>query len=320
MSSKDEITKMQFVGSLITPRGTMEMLNVVTNLLLVVLSWFSITVEVFLRFSFGERYLSVLRLLLAYLTFQVVEGLYFLIVGLFGLGNPMSWFFSPPSFGALFGGNIHSFLYQCFLYGFFSLSAAHLITIAKRENDGQAWHTASFGISWLSYLPWELWEGLLDIVFLVVGRVWHECLRLIPVPLVRETLAWLGSQVPTVLIRSTLQADDWKFYRVLEPLLCYMLAQTLKPTDAFLSTWLLIASIALFLKNNLIYFEQRGRMLDLMDSHIESTYLQGALKREDKRKTAGFAVVPVPIQFAENAEIDPTATTQATFGQRSVHS
>lgn len=315
MSTKDEITKMQFVGSLVTPRGTMEMVNMAINLIMIVLSWFSITVEVFLRHSFGSRYLSVLRLLLAYFAFQVVEGLYFLIAGLFGLGNPMSWFLSPPSFGALFGGNIHSFLYQTFLYGFFGLSALHLVAIAKRENQGREWHTASFGISWLSYLPWELWEKLLDVVFLVGGWLWHGFLRLIPVPLVRELLEWLGSQAPAALIRSTLQPDDWKFYRFLEPLLCYMMAQTLAPTDAFLSTWLLIASVALFIKNNMVYFDQRSRMMDFMDSHIESVYLQAALKREDKRNTGGFTVVPVPMQFARNAEMSLSTTVKETVGQ-----
>lgn len=318
MSTKDEITKVQLVGSLITPRGTMEMVNMAINLIMIVLGWFSITVEVFLRHSFGSRYLSVLRLVLAYFTFQMVEGLYFLIAGLFGLGNPMSWFLSPPNFSVLFGGNLHSFLYHCFLYGFFGLSALHLVMIAIRENAGQEWHSSSFGISWLSYLPWQAWERLLDVVFLVVGRLWQGLVRLIPVPLVRDVLAWLGSQVPVALIRSTLQPSDFQFYRFLEPLLCYALAQTLKPTDTFLSTWLLISSLALFIKNNMMYFEMRGRMLDLADSRIESAYLQGALNREDKRKTAGFTVVPVPMQFTERVAIDSLATSESRSG--SVHS
>jgi len=305
MSTKDEITKVQLVGSLITPKGTMEMVNMTINLFMIVLGWFSITVEVFLRHSFGSRYLSVLRLVLAYFTFQVVEGLYFLVAGLFGLGNPMSWFLSPPNFSVLFGGNLHSFLYHGFLYGFFSLSAIHLVMIAIRENAGQEWHSSSFGISWLSHLDWQVWEKLLDVIFLAVGRLWHEALRLIPVPLVRDSLAWLGNQMPVALIRSTLQPNDWQFYRFLEPLLCYVLAQTLKPTDAFLSTWLLIASIALFIKNNMVYFEMRGRIMDLADSRIEAAYLQKALKGENKRFTAGFAVTPVPMQFTESGEITP---------------
>lgn len=314
MSMQDEVKKIEFVGSLITPRGTMEMVNVVINLTMIVLGWFSITVEVFWRFWFGERYLSLLRLLLAYMTFQIYQLLYFLIVGLFSLGNPMGWLFNTPNFSTLFAGGVHSFLYHLFVYGFVSLSAIHLITIAKRENNGEACHTASFGISWLSYLPWEAWEKLVDVIFLAVGRLWQTLLPLVPVPLVRASLAWLGNQVPVTLIKSTLTISDLKLYRFIEPLLTFLAAKALMPTDGLLGTWLLIASITLFLKNNLIYFEMRSRTLDLMDSRIESAYLQAALKGEDKRKTAGFTVVPVPMQFAE---VDLDTTALATAGQRS---
>lgn len=291
------------------------MVNMVINLTMIVLSWFSITVEVFLRFEFGERYLSLLCLLLAYMTFQTFQMLYFLVIGLFGLGNPMGWFFNTPNWGTLLAGGVHSFLYHLFIYGFFGLSALHLIRIAQRENVGQEYHTASFGVSWLTYLPWDVWEGVLDISFLAVGHLWHGLMRLIPVPLGRDLLERLASYVPVALIRNTLRADDWKFYRFFEPLLCYLMAQTLKPTDGLLGTWLLIASAALFIKNNMVYFNLRSRALDLMDAQIESVYLQAALQREDKRQTAGFTVVPVPMQFADNAEINPSATVEATLGQ-----
>jgi hypothetical protein len=315
MSTKDELTKVQFGMSLITPKGTMEMVNVLLNLTMFVLGWFSITVEVFLRFAFGERYLSLLRLCLAYMTFQVFQTLYFLLGWLFGFaGNPMNWLFNSPDLSTLFAGGVHSLLYHLFVYGFFGLSALHLITIAKRENAGQEWHTASFGVSWLTYLPWDAWDALVDTVFLLVGRVWNALLQRVSVPLVRNSLEWFTRHVPVTLIKSTLQVDDWKLYRFLEPLLCYLMAKALQPTDGLLGTWLLIASIALFIKNNMMYFDMRGRMLDHMDSHIESVYLQAALKREDKRLTGGFTVVPVPMRFVDSSEIDPSVTVQETLG------
>lgn len=281
--TRNEIAKMNYLATSVAP-GPMQMIAGIIKIIEILLGWFSVTAEVFLRFNFGSRYLSLLRLLLAWWTFQTYKTIFFfgsaLINALSGKSNVAMWLIAPPDLRGLFVGGVHSFLYYLFIYGFFGFSFVHLFVIWKRDSP---YHSMSFGISWLEYLPWDLW---------------HRLVNLIPIPLVRKAL----------------QIDDWKLYCWLEPLLCYMAGQSLWSVDGLIGSWLLISSAALFIKNNMLYLEMRGRALDMMDSEIEARYLQAARQGADKRTTAGFTVVPTPIQF-EAAPMNIEATVQETLRQ-----
>lgn len=281
--TRNELSKASYVAASIAP-GPVQMLMGLITLIEILLGWFSITLEVFIRFNFGTRYLSLLRLLLAWWTFNTYKTLYFFITALSGIGNPAMWLWQGPDFRSLFAGDVHSFLYQMFLYGFMGLSLLHLLVIWKRDAEGVAWFSMSFGSSFLSFLPWELWE-------------------------------WLISFIPSRLARKALHVDDWKLYCWIEPLLCYIAGQSAWQVDGFIGSWIVIASIALFIKNNMVYYEMRGRALDIQDSEIEGKYLQAARSGAHKSNTAGFAVVPVAMQTLPTA-MDISATVRETLNQQ----
>ena len=284
--TRNELTKVSYVAASISP-GPIQMIVGLIKVTEILLGWFSITVEVFVRFSFGSRYLSLLRLLLAWWTFQTYKTLFFFASALSntfaGNSNPAMWLWSAPDIRGLFSAGVHTFLYYMFIYGFFGLSIIHLFVIWRRGVSGSPWHSMSFGISWMEFLPWDAWQRIVNFI---------------PIPLVRKAL----------------QIDDWKLYCWLEPLLCYMAGKSLWEADRFIGSWLLIASVALFIKNNMLYLEFRGRALDLADSEIEARYLQAARQGADKRTTAGFTVVPAAMQF-EASSMSIEATVKETLNQ-----
>jgi hypothetical protein len=286
-STQSEMNKVAYVASAIAP-GPVQMIMGIVQLAQIILGWFSLTPEIFLRFSFGEKYLSPLRILLAWETLKSFVFGYNLLGALLGFTSPVALFlsFSNLNFSTLFADGMHSFYFQCFVYGFWIRVALHLLVIYKRNLDGKEWHSGSFGISVLEYLPWGLWT-------------------------------WLISFIPVRSLRKAFEVDDWKLYCVLEPTLCYIAAQSLRPLDGLLGTWLLISSVALAIKNNIHYFEMRGRYLDMMDSQIEGMYMQAAFGGANKRETAGFSVIPVPMRFAPAGEMNIEATVQQTLGQKS---
>lgn len=283
-STRNEVNKVITVAGAVAP-GPIQALIGWIHVLQILLGWLSVTAEVFVRFSFGERYLSPLRLLLAWWAFKTYRTVYFFIGGLLGFTKNMSlyeWFFNSYDYSNLFNNETSSsFLYVLFVYGFWGFSIVHWLVIAKRKADGVPWHSNSFGISFLEFLPWEIWH-------------------------------WLVSFIPMSMLRQWLQVNDWKLYCILEPLLCYQAAQWLKTYDAFLGSWLVIASVTLAIKNTMLYLEMRGRQLDMMDAQIESHYLQAASSGADKRKTAGYSVVPMPT-IANQQAMDIAATVEKTM-------
>ena len=273
-STKNELSKVTFVASAFAP-APMQFLLVVGKLLEILLGWLSLSAEIFVRFAFGERYLTLLRILLAWIAFLVFRSLY-LIAG--GLATLFAGGFSLTQgfdFSGFYQGTTASSIYLKFVYAFWVLSALHILAIWKRNSDGAVWHSHSFGISWLEFLPLSSWNRVIGII-------------------------------PVLLVRNLLKVDDWKLYCIIEPAICYAAAIALGSIDPFLGAWFTISSITLFIKNWMLYFDMRGRLLDMTDSQIESTHLQAALRGEDKRRTGGFAVVPTP-SLAKLMEVEMNA-------------
>ena len=278
-ATRQELQRIQYVSSLVVPKGPMAVASVLFQAISIVLGWFSISVEVFVRRpgSFGERYLSWLRLYMAYFIMGAFTFFYTLIHVLMGGISPLSFLGYSGGLSSLFTTGVSSLLYHLYFYGFLGLAAWHRYQIWRRNQEQVQWHTMSFGISWLAGLPW------------------HR-LQAIPV------------------IGPYLHVDDFTLFRFIEPLCCYIAGRLIWHADGLLGWWLIIASVALFLRNNMAYFELRGRVLDLMDATIESTYLSAALTGGPKEQTAGFAVVPMPIEgVLENSTLDLGATVRDTM-------
>lgn len=212
------------------------------------LGWWAVTVEVFIRHQFGERYFSLLKFLLA----SCLLGMYV-------------WL---GSFAALLGNQWSPSLILLW-WAFMAASLLHLLDIQMRNWLGVVWHSQSYGLSWLSPL---------------VGA------RLIPI------LPW--------------RLTDWQLYRIIEPALCAILALLLYYlVDRPLGTWLGLAALALFVRNNLAYAQARGRLLDLLDARIEATATASALEGKSKRQTYGVSIVQVPRPVA--AEVKALADVAA---------
>lgn len=122
-----------FLASSLMPKQT-EIIKFFAAVVVIFLSWLSITIEVFFRYQFGERYLSFLRLFLAYSTMGLLV-FYFPIF--FGFGSLTGWF----------------------ILAFLVLSAYHWLTIWVRNRSRIPWYSLSFGISRLEGLPLGIFGG-----------------------------------------------------------------------------------------------------------------------------------------------------------------
>lgn len=230
------------------------------------LGWCSTPAEVLIRHSFGERYLTPQRVLMSLYSFQIFGYSYNIIGSVLGFASPANLFNDNFDLQTLFANGTHSFLFKLFIWAYVLRCAWHLLEIWRRNLAGVEWHSNSFGISYLEeLLPWDLWQTLV-------------------------------SYIPYSIVRQALEPTDWKIYCILEPLVGFIAAQVLWRVDGLLGLWMVLSSVSLAAKNMLHYMEFRSRFLNLSDSRIEGQYMQQALQGVNKRETAGFSVVSVPIR------------------------
>jgi hypothetical protein len=152
--------------------------------------------------------------------------------------------------------------------GFIFFSLWHRIEIWDRNREGVHWHSMSFGVSHLR--------------------------RIGELPLVRSFLPFLR--------------NDWILYCWIEPGLCLAVAVMAIAGDQAIGLWLLTASLALWLKNQLIHSLHRSHVLQLIDSAIEAEYFNDAVEGKPKTETAGFSVsMPGKLRLAPGAATRPNA-------------
>jgi hypothetical protein len=87
--------------------------------------------------------------------------------------------------------------------------------------------------------------------------------------------------------------DDWTLYRWYEPIICFILAFVLGRLDPIAGFVGAIAAFALLIKNHMVYFQQRGRILDLIDARLEAAFYNEAAYQKRKEDIAGIAVMKV---------------------------
>lgn len=224
------------------------------NLAIIIMGWFAISVEVFLRHTFGERYLNILRVFLAAFAMGLV------VFGAQVGGALGSLYGERPNALQAAGGFLGGVVLQFVYWGFLGFSAYHLWQTYQRNKRGERWYSHSFGISRLSFL--------------------------------------IGRRVTAGPVDFTI--NDWTLYRFVEPGLiwaCSFIGGFLSGTLGF---FLFLAAVTMFIKNNYLYSQARGRILDMMDAEIERDYLTQAMQGTDKRQTAGFTLVRPPRAMDRN--------------------
>lgn len=121
------------------PAGTFNMLRNLETIIRIVMSWSTITLEVFIRREFGERYLSFGRMVLGWLTIRF-------FLSLANIRTSFSWIpgISPLATEV----TVNRWFVTCYLL----LCFIHLLRVWQRNREGAPWHSQSFGVSWLEFL------------------------------------------------------------------------------------------------------------------------------------------------------------------------
>ena len=84
------------------------------------------------------------------------------------------------------------------------------------------------------------------------------------------------------------RGDPWRFWqqfgfsqsivlRFCEPAICFLISYFTSAIDPFFSIWIGLAAVALLVKQQFEYFGLRRRVVDMVDSRIESQQLTGAV-------------------------------------------
>ena len=248
-ADREEHARMQYLAGLAAP-GMVQQLRVLTDIAIILSGWASVTLEVFLRRQFGERYFTPLRHFLGLMVLLVFGS----GVSLFTMLT-LSGAAPQQAARALFSSSVLGW----FAVAYFIAGLIHRFDIWYRNHyEDRLWYSKSFGISWLNFL---------------VG------FRLGPLP----------------------PLDDWFIYLYVEPGACFLAGWLLwilgttdvEPTGP-LGSWFMLASFALFAKNQMLYYKERDKFLNMNDSRIEAMYLIASTRGAPKEETAGYVVVSLP--------------------------
>jgi hypothetical protein len=128
----------EYMATIAAPPGLVNTIRNLEQITRIVMSWSACTLDVFVRFEQGERYLTVGRVILGWLTIRF-------FLALANLQNSVSWMPGVPSTSE---ATINRWYLTCYLL----LSAVHLCRIWQRNRAGVIWHSRSFGRSWLDFL------------------------------------------------------------------------------------------------------------------------------------------------------------------------
>lgn len=109
--------------------------------------------------------------------------------------------------------------------------------------------------------------------------------------LLKPFLSFTGKLRELPAVRDNLNLDRITMLRIVEPAAGFLLAFAVRAIDPTLSTWLLIASGTLFVKNQLIWSQAYDRHLDTVDAQIEAEYGQAALEGAPLGEVAGVQVI-----------------------------
>ena len=258
----------EFILQHALPVGMHTTYRAIEDVVMVLIGWMSRTISVFTRREFGEEELNVGHVLISLATIRFF---------LFFANIQTSMAFIPGVRPLAEARTINRTYVLCFIV----VSAIHILRIAWRNNQGIAWHSHNFGVSWLD---------------------------------------WMLDLPPVTIKGIRFQITDGALYRIIEPGVCYAVIWFLFP-DSFTRSYLLWAAAALMIHNNLVFNARRKQHLAAINAEIESTVKQQLReqtlgKTPSLTQTMGFPVMPVP-RVMENLGIRPgdiEATVAETMG------
>ena len=245
----------------------------IIDFIMLMLQWFVITVEVFLRRDFGERYLSKLNYVFGAVFLGVVAlgtGLISTVLGRFG-----SW--RGETSGA-FEGFSRAMLIYWLLY--LLAGGLHLLRIKWREAAGVPLHSLEWGSSWLAYIP-------IGKRTISIGGWVTALLNAILAPLMRAIGRTQKAAEQKKLPDDYVPLNDVNAVteRLIEPFVTMVLAFVLGAASGSLTLaiWLYFSAFALLITSSYRYYQFRDQILDIRDQMIESTSVKGIMQNDRMR-------------------------------------
>jgi hypothetical protein len=120
----DQVASLFSGGTTGEPGGGNNPAKLIFRFIAFLMGWLSVTLEVFIRHDFGERYLGWLRLIFSLATL----GPFLLLPAMLGVAPPLALILWAAAY---------------------ILGYIHRLVIWRRNMKGEQWHPDSFGISWL---------------------------------------------------------------------------------------------------------------------------------------------------------------------------
>jgi hypothetical protein len=240
--------------------------NAVLGFVMWVLGAFAISVEVFLRRDFGERYFTRTKFVLGLITLMAFK---------FGssLSNRMPSFSDytiDPETGQYVlkatqtSFNLSAWLTYIFLLAYIILGSYHTFRIWWRNGTGRPLHSRDHGLTWL-----ELVGALtLAIPNFFIGLV----MRVYALTLPEHERPWLMNALP--FLRDARGFAE----KVVEPLVVLLLAILFSNLGATaVASWLYFSTLSLVLFTTIRHEQFRNRALDLQDQQIEARDMSSAM-------------------------------------------
>jgi hypothetical protein len=240
--------------------------NAVLGFVMWVLGAFAISVEVFLRRDFGERYFTRTKFVL---------GLIMLMA--FNLGSNLtsrmpsfSDYAIDPETGQYVlkatqtSFNLSAWLTYILLLAYIILGSYHTFRIWWRNGTGRPLHSRDHGLTWLE----PLGALTLAIPNFFIGLV----MRVYALTLPEHERPWLLNALP--FLRDARGFAE----KAVEPLVLILLGVLFSNLGApSVATWLFFSALALVLFTTIRHEIQRNQMLDMRDQQIEAKDMSSAM-------------------------------------------
>lgn len=242
-----------------------------------IFGWFAVTLEVFLRRDFGERYFNRVNFfagLIVLLGFNFGQNT---IGGVWRQGEEPTWKES---------------MMWIFLLAYIGFSIIHLFTIWWRDRAGRPLHSLDSGKSWL--------EPMAGLILVTCNALATPIIRLLSKALPH---AWQQD-----MLRILPAFRDKRSFAegVLEPLACFIVMFSLFLGKIFVPMmWVFFSLVALFFYTSFRHQAERHKFLDIQDNVIEAQELQSALRGTSQSYRISESVKDSLKHLAEQAESNP---------------
>ena len=91
--------------------------------------------------------------------------------------------------------------------------------------------------------------------------------------------------------------SEEKIFKFFEPALVFVAGRVIFGLSGPVGMWLQISTLALFVCNHIVYYNERRAMLDMRDVQIEAKYFGAALSGRPASETGGFVVAESSIRL-----------------------